>query len=111
MLLALALAASLKSDWTPPARYNHPYEGKIFVRMVHPRDVPAACRALYRRSGLAHRVNTIRPDQLGCSVVWHDPDECSVVIIDRPSPTGRTPEELIRHELGHCNGWPSDHPD
>jgi hypothetical protein len=22
---------------------------------------------------------------------------------------GRQFEELLRHEIGHCNGWPSDH--
>lgn len=111
MLLAFALAASINSDWIPPARYDHPYPGKIIVRMVHPRDVPAACRALFGSAGLEELKRAVRPDQMGCAVRWSNPMVCKVVIIDRPSKTGRTPEELIRHEIGHCNGWPADHPD
>lgn len=112
MLLALALAASLESDWTPPpARYDHEYDGKIIVQMMHPRKVPAACRALFESAGLDELRKSVGPRQRGCAVVWRKAKICKVIIIDRPSETGRTPEQVVRHERAHCNGWHSSHPD
>ena len=48
--------------------------------------------------------------QLGCSEFHPFENRCIIVMIDKPS-LGVSPEAVLRHEIGHCNGWPSNHPD
>lgn len=62
---------------------------------------PDVARICLERS-VAHRFAAPPPGKqfLGCSVMFLK--RCDVVRIDR--------EDVRVHELGHCSGWPADHP-
>jgi hypothetical protein len=93
-----------QATWDPPARYDKPFPGRTVVRQLPPRQVANACRELFGARGLDIAVGLA---QRGCAV--HLGDQCQIISIDRPA-YGTTPEAVIRHERGHCNGWPADHP-
>lgn len=94
-----------RPSWDPPARFDHPYKGQLVERRLPQKQVVASCRALVRDYG---RKYVIGNAQRGCSVV--EGSRCIVVYIDRPYGLA-APEAVRRHEIGHCNGWPSSHPD
>jgi hypothetical protein len=95
---------------TPPARYDHPYPGKMILRRIHPIDVPAACRALFERAELPEHKKRVVPTQRGCAVRFYATKVCEVITIDRTA-YNTLPEAVIRHERGHCNGWRWNHPE
>ena len=79
---------------TPPARFDHPYRGK--VRIIDHPDSVAACR----RHGVAADA---------CSWIAPGRDrECAIIVPFGVS--SRTRASVVRHEVGHCNGWPAGHP-
>lgn len=106
LLLAPAHAGKDDAEWNPPARFDHPYKGELLVRRIPQESVVEACRVLfsiYRVPAMSH------PEQRGCSILTSK-HSCLVVTIDEPYMRA-TPESVLRHEIGHCNGWPADHPD
>ncbi len=88
-----------RAAWDPPARYAGPYAGQLVERVLPQWRVPAACVALGQGYSATMR---------GCAL--RSGNTCTVVrMADR---YGRaTPDAVRRHELGHCNGWPSNHPE
>lgn len=91
--------------WNPPKRYDHPFDGKeTIIRMPQP-EVVKACRKLFADAGIDVEVTE---RQKGCAVFKGK--RGTIIVIDRPY-GGATPETVIRHERGHLNGWPADHPD
>lgn len=87
---------------SPPTQYDHPFKGDLIVirtSMRHVREIcppfqpgipPVACAthdnpATWCRITLAH-------DEDFQAVGWNDP------------------QQILRHETAHCNGWPADHP-
>jgi hypothetical protein len=92
-----------QAEWNPPARYDVPFPGAMHVYRMHPREVPAACGNLFARYGLNIQTG---PMQRGCAA--YEGNKCEIVTIDRPA-YGTTPEAVLRHERGHCNGWGADH--
>lgn len=95
----------------PPAQYDHPFAGPLSVEVMDWSKVAGRC-GLRGVKACAWRVLVLAPD--GKSVKW----SCHVVYprialswldFDGVSPEDEV--ELIRHETGHCNGWPNDHPD
>jgi hypothetical protein len=90
----------------PPAAFDKSYKGKLtVVRVNTEKEVSAVCAA------------TWLPYKLGCAThsgpqtkdgAWA---ACRVIIAadDIIREAGYTPEIVLRHELGHCNGWPGDH--
>lgn len=113
-LAALAAAATLsacaphgvagRTEWNPPARWDHPYTGRMHLMAIDQRHVPAACAALLADMPWI----TIGAHQLGCARA--SPGLCTVITIAAPH-RGVTPGAVLRHETGHCNGWPHDHPE
>ena len=101
MLLATpALAANLN----PPARFDGPFKGEVFETRLPQSKVAAACKDLFGRFGMREGTDST---QRGCSVGFKT--ECLIIIIDRPH-AGRTPAQVRRHEIAHCNGWSAHHP-
>jgi hypothetical protein len=77
----------------PPHAYDHPYSGHVIERVIP----LAQARALCGKRG-------VRGD--ACS--WIERGACYVVI-----PRGGPVKALAsyrRHEVAHCNGWPTSHP-
>ena len=82
----------------PPPEYDYPYTGKLLLRRVDTlEELFLSCPNL--------------PSYiLGCA--YKRPDSCVVFMIADPfiKARGWTAKILLRHEIGHCNGWPGDHP-
>jgi hypothetical protein len=86
-----------RAEWDPPAQYAGAYAGELVEHVLPQWRVPAACAALGAPWSATQR---------GCALVRGD--TCTVVrMADRYGKA--TPDAVRRHELGHCNGWSSNH--
>lgn len=91
--------------WDPPKRYQKIFVGQLEIAYLPPEEVAIAC---------AYLMQDFKdfPDAefRGCAKLTERPRKCVVFLIDRPA-YGTTPRAVRRHEMGHCNGWPANHPD
>ena len=98
--IALALMTTAAHAQTvPPPEYDRPYRGHLTVeRIATHAALLAACR---RWAG---------SNIIGCA--YRSGDSCRVVIVtdNLLKAANSTRARIMRHELGHCNGWPGDHP-
>ena len=99
-----ALAETNVAEWNPPARYDHPFKGKLTEIQLPQREVVAACRELSRKYRV--RIGSV---SRGCAALTSF-RRCTIIYTDKPRGLS-TPMAVRRHEIGHCNGWPADHPD
>jgi len=96
---AAAFAGDRKYYVLPPAEYDHPYKGQLTWQMARDQQ----------------QVRDICPESkfalgaLACSLRY--PNSCMIVIVrdDEIKKAGFPPDLIKRHEIGHCNGWSSDH--
>lgn len=103
MIASGAHAGRNDPTWNPPARFDHPYHGKLRLYRLPQPEVAKRCRWL--------GVPNPYPEQRGCSFNVGTPGTmCVVIIINKPYLL-QTPAAVLRHEIGHCNGWPANHPD
>ena len=102
LLLAAALTPAFGGQ-APPPKYDQPYTGRLTVTKLKSLDqVRKACQK----------------DVLGCAVISYDPelsnpDGCHIYLAP-DSEIRRAqyePKDVLRHELGHCNGRHATHPD
>jgi hypothetical protein len=88
--------AKTKTIWLagmPPVQYDKPYTGKLAIQRFSAREkIP--CKTL-----------------LACAYHASDYGRCYIAMAsDRLLATEHhTYATALRHELGHCNGWPGDH--
>jgi len=101
-LMALTTTAHAQTALTPktpaalpPLEYDHPYEGRLTVT----------------RGDKALMGQLCPKTALGCARRYSD--SCSIVIATDEiiKAVGWTTEIVLRHEIGHCNGWPPSHVD
>ena len=94
----------------PPAKYDVPYTGLLKIWISPLPVIEYFCRGESRT---------------GCT--WPSENECTILILepiaerknfDTITAEGRAITDVkgnlalfLRHELGHCNGWPKNHPD
>ncbi len=105
-MLAVVLAGSVPlaamagpSPLSAPERFDRPYDGAVIVMTVDRSNVWAECSDDGR-----HKV---RKDAAGCA--WVEDETCFVYLAGK---TRRAPlDDILRHEIAHCNGWPADHPE
>lgn len=100
------MAGKTDPEWNPPARFDHAYSGELTVVSLPQKQVVAACAKLFTKYKVAAKSSLV---QRGCSAVT-SATSCTVILIDKPFALA-TPKAVLRHELGHCNGWPASHPD
>lgn len=95
-LSALPARADLSA---PPPPYDHPFHGQVAVSVATRAEVRSACAA--------YKVNAYT---VACSRGVIN-GVCHVLIIaDKElQAMGHTRRAVMRHEIGHCNGWPADH--
>jgi len=86
----------------PPVVYDHEYEGDLTIKIV---DTMQELYALCAQEN---------PYMLACSYASYNDGLRSCVIVmvkdELMRRKGWTSGLLFRHEQGHCNGWPGDHP-
>src|SRR4051794_41102065 len=105
-LLSLALIATpAKGDGLrlmPPKEYDHPFRGPGELIVTYAKsqgEVRDQCPgAVWPRAGA---FGCSRNKSWGCQVVIAPEADAKRV--------GLTTDVLLRHEIAHCNGWPSDH--
>jgi hypothetical protein len=97
LLATPAIAAPQPNPFPPPARYDRPFHGKTYIHYQSLNTI------LLRCWGTCWAYTYIPPPGAR---------ECHMYIprVDgrRVNATGQ--RALIRHERGHCNGWPPNHP-
>lgn len=89
------------ATWNPPARYDGPYTGTVVKRYMPQWDILKECTHL---GGDYHGRKNLR----GCAKRIRK-DFC-IVVISIKTYKKATPSAILRHELGHCKGWPGNHP-
>jgi hypothetical protein len=86
----------------PPVEYDKPYTGTLTV--IKPRtgdELDALCG----------KVSPPGYRGIGCAFPNLVDGSCVIIIRenDALAAAGLDPAVVLRHEIGHCNGWPADH--
>ena len=101
VFLALATQAQAQGlRLLPPEEFDHPYKGPVVIQAVRSQaEVREFCPGMNFNLGIA----------LGCSKVIVD--TCLIVKVPDSDirAAGHDPDVFMRHEMGHCNGWPATH--
>lgn len=113
--LALLLVCSPAFASMPPKGYDHPYAGKLPKHRVAYGNAYAMCDKIsMRRFGTHYPMSFAMIDGrklYGCTI--KNKDGTKPEIVYSYDPTGKDPkmeDNTFRHERGHANGWPSNHP-
>lgn len=80
----------------PPPEYSGEYKGQVIVTKWHDYSL---LRALCKN-----------PTTTACAFHIADKDGGPVSCLIMLGPRHWNDERALKHELGHCNGWPGDHP-
>jgi len=91
-----AIATTMPRNQLPPAQFDHAVSGPVEIVDVATED---RLRALC--GWPASKGETL----VGCAAVL--PTLCRIYV--GPPAGGVTRNLIIRHEMGHCSGWPKDH--
>lgn len=90
----MALAFYVQS---PPAIYDHAFPGKTYIVNMRLHEIDAACGGI---------------PVLGCAPIGGIDGVCLIKAVT-PGYDGIAKAlylRIIRHERGHCLGWPASHP-
>jgi hypothetical protein len=83
----------------PPVEYDHPFRGTLILSEGHDQaTMHELCRAPFVIS-------------IPACIIERTNDTCTIALADDKhfAATPDTRELIVRHEIGHCNGWPPDH--
>jgi hypothetical protein len=99
LFLAMGTARAQIKTALPPVEYDKPFAGKLEEIVVKSREeMEASCKHIgYVPLGCA---KLLAADHC---VIYLASDEVNRSI-------GLTTDLVRRHEVGHCNGWPKEHP-
>lgn len=81
----------------PPERYDFPYKGKLEVLRVGEAEANRICRAK----------EVSRTGRVGGCALYYSQTKC-IIVLNVESTMSQA--SILRHEMGHCNGWPFHHP-
>ena len=96
--------------WRPPVEYDKPYEGVLITQRLPIDQLHKIC-APYQLA-CTMPIST-GPNGIGWRLGFDGNRVACLMILPPDSyilEHHQDPKEVLRHELGHCNGWPSDHP-
>ena len=80
----------------PPRKYDFPFPGPtVITRMGNPQELRQLCLSKDYVAACARAISYT------CQI-WILTDEWLKRI-------GKNYDRVLRHEIGHCNGWPGDH--
>jgi hypothetical protein len=84
----------------PPLQYDGPYKGLLTTVIAKDR---AQVRAFCPRTAFpGHALACAYPRETECLIIM--PTDAVL------EAAGWTADIVLRHEIGHCNGWPAGHP-
>ncbi len=95
--------------YPPPKRYDFAFPGKVyvlelgFVRMIRECGWTVGCAPVGgdlpgTYAGIKGKTCTVKLAKVG------------VVMPGFGRVDSRSQKNILRHEIGHCNGWPANHP-
>jgi hypothetical protein len=91
--------------WMPPAEFDTPYTGELTIlRMATEQDIRDACPDTDWEKSFQGR-------STACTRVASPRKQCWILIASDQALKARHQNyaAVLRHELAHCNGWPTDH--
>ena len=84
-------AAEPRHPYLPPEEYDRPYTGELkIIRHNTAAEVQAACPSV--------------PNPMACARVF-SATKCEVHLLPDYMYVRYGPDIIMRHEIGHCNGW------
>jgi hypothetical protein len=83
----------------PPERYDFPYPGQVVERILPLEETRKLCE----------QIGVGRYDACAGFITLNDGSRACFVVVPENGPDENT-DHYIRHEIGHCNGWPAWHP-
>jgi hypothetical protein len=90
--------AAEKATTLPPVEFDKPFTGILeIVRIRNQQEIELACKASPRHA---------------CAWRQADGARCTIFMLPNEQLRSRGKNAvafILRHELGHCNGWPGDH--
>jgi hypothetical protein len=101
VIALLTLVSSAWAQFLPPKAFDRPFDGRIVIQEARDRDeVLRLCPNM-----------TFTMEPLGCSHRIPGIKLCTIVKVsdERIRAAGHDPAVFMRHEVGHCNGWPASH--
>jgi hypothetical protein len=123
--LLMSTAHSAQWDWTlypdpkpyqlprafqervlPPKEFDHEYDGELTIHHLLEQDLYEKCRGAVRGSGMSGRA-------LACTAAIQTPrKKCTIWMMTEPTLArlGWDYNIIMRHEIGHCNGWHHESP-
>jgi hypothetical protein len=103
IVLHLFTTAPALAQLLPPPEFDRPYNGRLSVDTVPTqRSLAEICPNAAART----------PNMIGCAVRANDGSHCRVILAPDSiiRALGASRQRILRHEIGHCNGWPAHHP-
>lgn len=94
-------ATTASAQYLPPEEFDHPFDGRVVTQQAIDSDnVRKLCPGMNF---------TMQP--IGCAYLIPPLRMCAIVKLpdDQIRAAGHDPAIFMRHELGHCNGWPANH--
>jgi len=82
----------------PPEEYDRPFDGILLTQRL---KTEAEIRKVCPSSTLAAALGCAQKIREGCLIIMVDDEVIRKYHL--------TPETVLRHEMGHCNGWPPNH--
>jgi hypothetical protein len=98
MMTTAASAQTALPTVLPPVEFDRPFEGVLMMQRL---EDEATVRRVCPSSNLGVALGCAYRHREGCLIIMV-PDE--VIRSYKLSP-----ETVLRHEIGHCHGWPADH--
>ena len=81
----------------PPPEYDRPYTGRLTITRARDKvHLAQLCK--------------LKTPNIACA--WPKADSCEIIMVpdEMIVADGFMPELVFRHERGHCESWPKDHP-
>ena len=102
-------ALSFQEQFLPPKEFDHEYTGALTIfKDLKSEDLPAGCQ----KAVAEMKRPDLLPEALACSTANHfGPDTCAIWIVGKDiiEYEGWDYDIIMRHEIGHCNGWRHEH--
>lgn len=89
----------------PPEQFDHIYAGRTYITRLDQEAIKQRCPSSVFGT-------------LACSFLWPSKwgKDCEIVLVNdiekqlKDKHLGFDLAIALRHEIGHCNGWPANHP-
>lgn len=91
--------------WDPPAKYDHEYPGGLIITVLPGATISKLCSLMSGNPKEVPACSTWNKDMRACHVFIPAVGDAAGFEVDKAGQ-----ELLFSHEMGHCNGWPSNHP-